>query len=832
MVEEKVVIEEKANKFEQAVRYFPDAKDGLSSNQVAERVENKLNNTKKKKYAKTLPSIIFHNVFTFFNMLLLSIAIALISVGSFSNMFFLVIITANTAIGIYQENKAKKMIESLKLLTEPMASVIRDGKECIIPCDDIVLDDIVVLSAGKEIPVDAVVLDGNGEVNESLLTGESVPLKKQAGEKVYAGSFVVAGTIYARAEKLGDFTYVNQLQETAKKTKKVVSVLLKSLNAIIRMVSIIIIPLGIGSFIVNLSHNELPKTIALTAGSLVSMIPSGLFLLVSTTLYVSVTKLGRKKAMVQELYSIESLARSDVLCLDKTGTITDGTMHLTHTFVLDESENDLDNVISSFLGSFKESNLTSDALKRKYDKEVKYESAIVIPFSSERKYSAVSFKDKGTYFLGAPEYLIDDEELLNLFQKELDKGNRVLIFTHLEGIYNPDQSKNGKPVCWFVLEDHIREDAFDTIKWFQDNDVELKVISGDNPITVRRIAEVVGIKNANKYISLDGMSLEEVEAIANEYTIFGRVKPEQKEVIIKALKNNKRTVAMTGDGVNDILALKQADCAIAMAAGSEAARNCSQIVLMNSSFASMPSIVEEGRRVINNIQSTASLYIMKTIYAILLSIITICAGLGLSAFGGFEYPFEPKHLYILEFAVIGIPTFFLALQPNNKRVSGSFLKTVFFKAFPAGISLLLTVIFTMFVLPLIGYFNISVPSTIATSVGCLSLSIVGLLILNSLCIPYNKYRLLVCFGMTLLAFVIAILPSSINGISYEGMGFEHFIAILLNVVVCFGIYLFMTLIVLKGKKTEELIDRLAKKVENNNEKFEKKNGAKYGNKNR
>ena len=463
-----VATEEKVNRFETAVRYFPDSKHGLTSDQIQERLDNKLTNEKRKNYSKTLPSIIFHNVFTFFNILLLTIGLALVAVGSFADLFFLVILFFNTVIGIYQEYKAKKMIEKLKLLTEPMASVIRNGIESVIECDKIVLDDIVVLSAGKEIPVDAEIIDGVGEVNESLLTGESIPLKKNIGDKVFAGSFVVSGTLYAKAEKLSDFTYISKLQETAKKTKKVSSSLIKSLNAFIKIISIIIIPLGIASFIVTaLGSKNIYDSIGKTAGSMVSMIPSGLFLLVSTTLYISVTALGKRNAMVQEMYSIESLARSNVLCLDKTGTITDGTMTLHSTVVLDESENDLDNLVSSFLCSFKESNLTSDALKRKYNFEVKYESSIVIPFSSERKYSAITFKDGRTYYLGAPEYLTNDESIFRTVQEQLDLGNRVLLFTRIDGNYNHDEVKTGKPVCLFILEDHIRDDAYETVEWFQ-----------------------------------------------------------------------------------------------------------------------------------------------------------------------------------------------------------------------------------------------------------------------------------------------------------------------------------------------------------------------------
>ncbi len=808
---------EKESKLENIVRYFPDSKNGLTSQQIEERKLNKLTNEKKKNYSKTLPYIIFHNVFTFFNMLLLSIAIALICVGSFQNLFFMVIVTLNTLIGIYQENKAKKMVESLKLLTEVKTSVVRDGREILIDSSEIVLDEVVILTSGKEIPVDGFIIDGFGEVNESLLTGESVALKKNVGDKVYAGSFVVSGTIYVKAEKIADDTYVSGLQKEAKKQKKVQSVLLKTLNNIIKWISLIIIPLGLATLTVNIlqvssediSHH-IGQIVTTTAGSLISMIPSGLFLLVSTTLYISVTTLGKKKALVQELYSIESLARSNVLCLDKTGTITDGTMHVTSVKTINNID-DFENIMCSFLGAFKDLNITGEVLKRKYKDKGSYEALLTVPFSSERKYSAVTLENKGTYFLGAPEYLTEDKEVLDLISSMLNQGNRILLFTHVEASYDPKISKTGIPVCLFVLEDHIREDAFDTVKWFQDNDVELKVISGDNPVTVKRIAEVVGIKNADKYISLEGKSVDEVKELASQYTIFGRVNPEQKAAIIKSLKKQKKTVAMTGDGVNDILALKQANCAIAMAAGSEAARNCSHIVLMDSSFSSMPKIVEEGRRVINNIQATASLFLMKTIYAILLSLLVV---LGAIFTFPIVYPFAPQHLYIIEFAVIGIPAFLLALQKNTSLVQGNFIKNVLIKAIPGGIALLLSVLLVIYAEPYIEYFHIeysptNLDSTVIT-VACLSLSIVGLIILFKTCLPFNLYRSLVFLGMLLLSILIVCLD--IAGIDLLSLEINQWVGILFSVGISSLVYLILDFVMSKFNNVA-IFNTVAEKLE-------------------
>lgn len=800
--------------FDKAIRYYPSSKEGLTSEQVNERNENGLVNVKTKSLNKTLPQIIFHNVFTFFNILLLSIAVALICVGAFSNLFFLVIISLNTMIGIYQENKARKMINSLKLLTSPTSGIIRDGKEEIISCDKIVLDDVVVVTASKEIPVDGEVIDGSGEVNESLLTGESVALKKESGDKVLAGSFVISGTLYIKAEAIGDFTYINKLQEIAKKTKKVKSVLLSALNRIIKYISVIIIPLGavmlINSF---LQGEKMSEAISQTAGSMVSMIPSGLFLLVSTALYVSVTTLGKKNAMVQELYSIESLARANVLCLDKTGTITDGTMHLTKTVVLDESV-DLEVIMSSFLGAFKESNLTSDALKRKYNLGVSLNANLTVPFSSERKYSAVTLSDNITYFLGAPEYLSENEKILQSIEEELNNGNRVLLFTKSEKVYDCNNAKNGKPICYFVLEDHIRDDAFDTIKWFQDNDVELKVISGDNPTTVCKIAEKVGIKNANKCISLENMPLEEVKNVALEYSIFGRVNPEQKAVIVQTLKHHEKVVAMTGDGVNDILALKQANCSVAMVSGSEAARNVSHIVLMDSSFASMPRIVEEGRKVINNIQYASSLFLMKTFYAIMLSIIILILAISQT---GATYPFQPKHLYVLEFAVIGIPSFFFALQPNKKLVPKNFFQNIIMQAIPGGIALLFSALFVLYGEKHMSYFALNDNNII--SVACLSLSLTGLCILFKMCFPLNAYRSIVYVAMLgISAIIVFVLPSSLNGIEWRNFSLNNYLAILLSSLIAIIIYLLLDIIIKrKSNNISKLISNVYKEEKENDE---------------
>lgn len=792
---------------ENAHRYAPSYQEGLSTAQVEERKAEKLVNKKNKNLSKTLAQIIFHNVFTFFNILLLCIGVALIVVKQYNNLFFLAIAFANTMIGIYQEYKAKKMVDSLKLLTAPTSGIVRNGKEEIYPSEEIVLDDIVVISAGKEIPVDGIVVAGVAEINESLLTGESIALKKEKNANVLAGSYVVSGTIYVRALAIGEFTYISKLQVEAKKQKKVKSILLSSLNRIIKWISFIIIPLGMAIFCNNyfLQKETIQFAVASTAGCMVAMIPAGLFLLVSSRLFLSVFILGKKHALVQELYSIESLARSNVLCLDKTGTITDGTMHLTKVINYNQ-EVDLNDLMCSFLSSFKESNLTSDALKRKYNHEGSLISTLVIPFSSERKYSAVTLNDGYTYFLGAFEYLCEDKKILNEIEPELNKGNRVLIFKRIHANYDHELAKSGEVISIFVLEDHIRDDAFEIIKWFQDNDVELKVISGDNPNSVHKIAEKVGIKNSDKYISLENMSLEEVEKKALEYTIFGRVNPEQKATIVKALKSNSKTVAMTGDGVNDILALKQANCSIAMASGSEATRNVASVVLMDSSFSSMPHIVKEGRIVINNIQYASSLFLMKTIYAILLSFLVLILALcNLDS----SYPFEPKHLYILEFAVIGIPSIFLAIQPNDNLVPDNFFQKIIIQAIPGGVALLFSAVFVVYIERYIPFFELQ-NNYIITA--CLSLSLTGLIILFKLCYPFNLYRIFVYIGMLIVTSIILLLPADFTGFGIDNLkqlSIYNVLGLIISSILAICIYFLMNLLI---HKKEHKINKVLEKT--------------------
>ena len=687
-------------KYEEIERIEPDINVGLSLELVQNRIENGYVNVTDKGSTKTIWQIIFSNVVTVFNALNFAIGGWLISIGEWTQCFFLVIITANLLIGIYQEIKAKKMIDQLSLLSAPTARVMRDGKEVEIEVKDIVIDDVMILSGGKQICADCVVKDGMLEVNESLLTGESDVIIKNPGDQLYSGSFVVSGTCKAIVSAVGDDNYIEKLTGEAKKYVKPRSDLLKSLKIIIRTVGILIFILGPIYFIrtykfggpdgTGLHYGGPDGAVATTAGAIIGMIPSGLFLLTSVALFMSVIRLAMNKNLVQELYCIEMLARVDVLCLDKTGTITDGSMTVQGVVEYkNESGLAIRQIVSAMLNALNDNNLTSDALEAKFGREKIINASVTVPFSSARKYSACQFDKYGSYFLGAPEFILKDryDSIAYDVERNASLGYRVLLIAHTMNPIVDDYAEGLTPVGLILIEDTIRPDAIETIKYFKENNVSVRVISGDNPITVSKVSERAGIENASKYISLDGLSDAEVIRAASEYTVFGRVNPNQKKLLIQTLKNENHTVAMTGDGVNDILALKEADCSIAMASGSEAARNVSHLVLLDSNFASMPKVVNEGRRVINNVQHVATLFLTKTLFSTLLLALTLILSMFMQ---NVTYPIVPKQLMIIDFLVIAVPSFVLALEPNNNIVTGNFLKKVFKTALPGALTIVIS----------------------------------------------------------------------------------------------------------------------------------------------
>ena len=676
---------------EEVERFEPSPEKGLTSEQVELRFSQFLFNDVNKKYSKSYTSIFVGNICTFFNLLCLIVALALVYAGApVSQFLFVAIFAANLLIGIVQEILAKKQIDKLSVLISATAKVMRDGVKQEIGVRDIVLDDIILLEAGQQIPADCILLDGNVEINESLLTGESVPVKKAAGETLYAGSYVASGSCRVRADKVGKATYLNSLTSKAKKYKKPRSEIMNSIRLFIRVIGVLIPFVAAAMFWINWQATgaDMSLTIQFTGAVIIGMIPSGLLLLTSFAMAIGVMRLAKKQTLVQDLYSLEMLARVNVLCLDKTGTITDGRMTVNDCMILNNFvDYTLEEVMGSMLFALEDNNQTSIALYNRFGHSNALRATATIPFSSKRKLSAVTFGETGTFAMGAPEFVLRPmpPKIDKIVKQYAAAGMRVLLLA-----YSPSPISGGRlpslfrPAAIITLADNIRSDAIDTIKWFRENDVEIKIISGDNPVTVSEVARRVGVKNAGQYISLDGLTDIEVENVANQYTVFGRVTPEQKAILVRTIKKQGNTVAMTGDGVNDILALKEADCAVSVASGSEAARNVSHLVLMDNNFLNLPNVVYEGRRVINNIKSSAALYIMKTLFTVLLA--AFCFILGS------QYFFTTNNMLLFETLVTALPSVVLALQPNGERVKGKFIPYVLSRSIPGAVTLILCVL--------------------------------------------------------------------------------------------------------------------------------------------
>lgn len=755
-------------------RIRADYTQGLTTEQAEDRKAKGHSNYTPNTNVKTYKSIFLENIVTFFNIICFIIAISLICVGKIQETLFMVIILANVSIGIFQEIRAKKTIEKLSLLTAPTVDVIRDGHTRQVSTSEIVLDDIIKLTVGKQLPADCTVIEGSVEVNESLLTGESLPIKKNIGDTLLSGSFIVSGECYARVEKVAKNCYIEQLASKAKKYKRPKSELFISLNKIIKVIGFIIIPIGISMYVKNYvaTDHNITETISMTAGSIIGMIPAGMFLLCSVTLAVSVIKLARKQALVQDLYCVEMLARVNVLCLDKTGTITDGTMKVYNCLeVNNTSDYTLKRIVGSMLSALKDNNQTSQALINYFGYSKELHAKEILPFSSSRKLSAVTFEEGGTYILGAPEFVMPqgmEPSLAKKIEQYAKDGYRVLLLAHSkEEITGEKVPKNKTAVAVLVLEDRIRDDAVETIKWFKENNVQVKIISGDNPLTVAEIAKRVGVANTDKFINLEGLNEKQVIAAANTYTVFGRVTPEQKAILIKAIKSAGNTVAMTGDGVNDILAMKESDCAIAMASGSEAVRSVAHMVLLNSQFKSMPDTVREGRRVINNVQSASSLFFMKTIFSIVFSIFIL-------AVPGQTYPFNTMRLMLLEYFVIGIPSFFLAFRANEKQVSGKFIFNLIKNALPAGLTLLLNV----GAVYVFCYATGTTDTDMIGSMATLILTYTGLAMLFRLCKPYNVLTTILFTAMAVTITMCVIFASTFFTLVPIGLTNALFIIIL------------------------------------------------------
>ena len=751
---------------------------GLTDEQVNARIAEGKVNADENPNTRTYKQIVRENTLTFFNFLNLVLLVLVLLVGSYKNAFFVCIIIINTLIGIAQEIRAKKTIDKLAILTARKSVVIREGQKWTVPTEELVLDEVVCLKTGDQVPADARILEGSLEVNESLLTGESDNLPKNEGDELFSGSFVTSGEACCQIIHVGKDNYAAQITSEAKEFKRHNSELKNSLNAILKVISIIIVPLGALLFykqyyIVGDTFRD--SVVSMVAGVL-GMIPEGLVLLTSVALTLGALVLANKKTLVQELYCIETLARVDTLCLDKTGTITEGTMCVERVepyvstgrveIAATESEpaesteaeeqvqtdsafmEEIDVIMGNMMYVLKDQNATIDALRKRFPTKQDMTPEHVIPFSSDRKYSGAVFEEKGTYLMGAAQFLFpeDNEELTEKCQAYAEEGLRVLVLAHSSQNAEGTELPEGlEPLALMLLTDVIREEAPDTLAFFDSQEVDLKVISGDDPVTVAAIARRAGLKNADSYVDATTLTTEEElqDAVA-QYSVFGRVTPQQKKAMVQALQSQGHTVAMTGDGVNDVLALKEADCSIAMAQGSDAAKNIANVVLLDSNFASMPHIVNQGRRVVNNIRTAASMFLIKTMFSVMLSLLTI--------FFGNAYPFEPIQMSLISACAVGIPTFLLAQENNYEKIDHTFLRHVFINAFPAAITITFCVFAVMLVCQNV-YHSMAMLNTACVLVTGWNY----MAALKTVYAPLNTYRKVIIYGMQFIFFAAAVI---------------------------------------------------------------------------
>ena len=730
------------------LRYTADAKLGLTAEQVHLREQQNLFNYDTTVPTKSIGTIVRENICTLFNLINAILALAIISVGSYKNMLFMGVVLSNLCIGIFQEIRAKRTIDKLSLLHAAKATVIRDGQQLELPLQKIVLDDVLLLQNGNQAPVDCVILEGQCEVDESFLTGESDAVYKKAGDTVLSGSIIISGTCRARADKIAEDTYISSISKEAKYYKKTKSEIMQTLNRIIGVISLIIVPVG---FILlynqlQLDGNTYTEAVVQTVAALIGMIPEGLVLLTSTVLAVSVVRLARQQVMVQDLYCIESLARVDTLCLDKTGTLTQGNLLVSGMEPLNTHPVQMSVILHNFTAALEDNNATFWALRQTYPPQLDWTIQETFPFSSKYKWSAATFQERGTYILGAAEFVYPHSD--RTFQQklaELAEEHRVLLLAWTEQPVTAGHlPANVTPVGFVLLKDQLRTAARQTLEYFNQQDVDIKVISGDSAHTVAGIAREAGVPNWQNYLDMTTVqSAEQLQQAAQQYTVFGRVTPEQKKQLVQALQQTGHTVAMTGDGVNDVMALKQSDCSIAMAAGTDAARNVSQLVLLESNFDSLPQILGEGRRSINNIQRSASLFLVKTIYATLFALIFLFVQL--------PYPFIPIQLTLISCVTIGIPSLLLALEPNNERVQGRFLLNILSKALPGGLTIVANLILIL-LFSLYFHFTAEEISTL-----CVFLTgFTGFLVLRRICLPFNRNRLIM-YVLLVAAFIAAVI---------------------------------------------------------------------------
>lgn len=719
---------------------------GLSALDVKQRIDENKVNIEIRPESKSIQDIFKDNIFTYFNLIFCILALILILARSYHNMLFMFVVVINTSIGIIQEIRAKKTLDALRLVSAPKAKVLRDGRYQEINAHELVLDDLVVFMAGNQIYADAQILEGQLEVNESLLTGEADAVIKKVDDELLSGSFVISGKCIARLIRVGADSYSSKLISEAGKSKVVQSEMMTSLRKLVKNIGIAIIPIGVLMFLKQawLLQQDLAESAVSVVAALIGMIPEGLVLLTSVALALSIIRLAKRQTVVHELYCIETLARVDVLCLDKTGTITEGSLLLEKILAVNGCpEKKVLEILTAMAQNTSDNNATAEAIKNFFKADqsdwIKIDEQ---PFSSQRKLSSITFDKHGCYVLGAFEYVTPslDEQLMNDIHGYLENGQRVLML-----------AQNEEPLAILLFSDKIRDHADETLKYFEEQGVTLKVISGDNPIAVKQIASKAGIKDAYKMVDASVLSDEELIKIAEDTVVFGRVSPKQKKLLIHTLKSNGHTVAMTGDGVNDILAMKEADCSVAMAAGSEAATHAAQLVLLNSDFTVMPKIVEEGRRVINNIQRSASLFLVKNIYSFLVALLLM--------FFAFPYPFAPIQLTLISSLTIGIPSFILAFEPSTSRVKGKFMETVLLRALPGGLTNVTIIIAAVSASLILG-----IPSDHTSYICMVGAGTGGLFVLLVTCLPLTGLRKVLLAVMTGLFVILSILslPYIIN----------------------------------------------------------------------
>ena len=721
---------------------------GLTTDQAEEALRNGLGNRMTDPDQRSLSGILVRHLFTLFNLLNFSLAACLLLVGSYRNMLFITIIIANIFIGAYQEYRARKTIAALKVLNTPAVHVLREGKEMTLSPEETVKGDLVILRGGDQIVADALVIDGSGAAMESLLTGESRAIPKQINSWLYSGSYITEGRLTAQLVYVGDESYAGRLTAEARKEARPASRLMTDLNRLIRFDSMVLVPLGILLFLKQLLIGHVPvgEAVPASVAAMIGMIPEGLILLTSVAMAVGVIKLGRRQTLVQELSGIETLARADVLCLDKTGTITTGTMELEAVEGLAWSREETEKGLSRLLGAFDEDSSTLNALREKIEPGTEKIRA-VLPFSSARKKSAATFYDGTTLILGAPEFVLGEkytDEIKTRVEDYAAEGKRVLVLAEAQGLVTAEDTPPVRTVCGLcVLSDQLRPAVDKTLRYFREQDVDIRIISGDNPLTVSMIAKRAGLDDWDQYVDATTLQTEaDLDDACERYAVFGRVTPEQKKGLVLALQRKHHNVAMTGDGVNDIPALKAADCSIAMAGGADAAKNAAQLTLLSSDFSVLPEIVLEGRRVINNITRSASLFLTKTIFSFLLSILMLVLT---SA-----YPFQPIQLTLISSLMIGMPGFVLALEPSGERIRGDFLRTVLFRALPGGVAAACCATVAM-AMTWAGW-----PRELCSTLATLIAGTVCYMVLVRTCLPLNKTRAALIAAVAA-AFVLAIL---------------------------------------------------------------------------